>query len=108
LKTKSKSQRANRPELSCKDEVALIADYLARRLKPKVLAAFEKHLAQCADCAALLDTYKKTIEVTKSFLRIQSLQIWANPLKYPPKGPRLLAALVIWSHLFISHAHLTT
>jgi hypothetical protein len=108
LKTKPKSQRADPPELSCKDEVTLIADYLARRLKPKVLAAFEMHQRQCSDCTAFLNTYEKTIEATKSFLRIQSLQILPKPFMHSPKGPRSLAALLFWLHLFISHAYLTT
>jgi len=87
--------------------VGLIADYLAGRLDPTVLAAFEKHLGHCPDCTAFLNTYKKTIEATKSFLKLQSLNIRPKPLRLHPKGPGLLATL-FWLHLFISNAYLTT
>jgi anti-sigma factor RsiW len=107
LKDKPQSQRADRPEPTCKDEVGLIADYLAGRLDPTVLAAFEQHLSQCRDCTAFLNTYKKTIEATKSFLRIQSLKISPMPLRLPPKGPGLLTTLIFWLHLFISNIYLT-
>jgi anti-sigma factor RsiW len=88
--------------------VGLIADYLAGRLNPTVLAAFEKHLGQCPDCTAFLNTYKKTIEATKSFLKSQSLNIRPKPLKLPPKGRELFAPFVLWLHLFMSNAYLTT
>jgi len=66
-------------------------------------------LGQCPDCTAFLNTYKKTIEATKSFLRIQSLNISPMPLLgLPPKGPGLLATLIFWLHLFISNTHLRT
>ena len=92
---------------TCKEEVGLIADYVAMRLDPTVLAAFEEHLGQCPDCTAFLNTYKKTIEATKSFLKSQALSIWTKPVRLPSKAPRLLATL-FWLHLFISNAYLTT
>jgi hypothetical protein len=108
LKNNPKSQRADRPDDTCKEKVELIADYLAGRLDPTVLAAFGKHLGQCPDCTAFLNTYKKTIDVTKSFLRIQSLPIWTKPPGLRSRGPGLLAILLFWLHLFIFNAYLTT
>lgn len=93
---------------TCKEEVGLIADYVAARLDPKVLAVFEEHLGQCPDCTAFLNTYKKTIEATKSYLKIHSLKIWRNPLCLPPKGSRLLATFIFWLHLLSSNTYLTT
>ena len=81
LNNKQKIQRVTRPDPACKDEVGLIAAYLAGRLDPAVLSAFEKHLGYCPDCTAFLNTYKKTIEATKSFLKLQSLNIRPKPLK---------------------------
>jgi anti-sigma factor RsiW len=86
--------------------VGLITDYLADRLSPKILAAFEKHLGQCPDCTAFLNTYKKTIEATKSFLKIQTLKLSPKPLR-SSKRPGLLD-LLFWLHLFICNATLTT
>jgi hypothetical protein len=107
LNIKPKFQRSARPDHTCKDEAALIADYLAGRLNPTVLAAFEKHLGQCPDCTAFLNTYKKTIDATKSFLKCQLLNI-PPKLKLPPKVRELLALFVFWLHLFISNVCLTT
>jgi hypothetical protein len=88
--------------------VGLIADYLAGRLDPMVLAAFEKHLGQCPDCSAFLNTYKKTIEVTKSFLRILSLPIWTKPVMSLPRRAQGLLVTLFWLHLFIVSADLMT
>jgi hypothetical protein len=95
LINKPKFQRAARPDHTCKDEVGLIADFLAGWLDPTVLVAFEKHLGQCPDCAAFLNTYKKTIEATKSFLRNQTVKISPKPLRLPPKGPGSLAMVIL-------------
>ena len=58
--------------LTCEKETALIADYLASNLSPAELASFESHLEECPDCKAFLQTYKKTIEITRSFLELES------------------------------------
>jgi anti-sigma factor RsiW len=72
------SRRRARP-LTCEKETALIADYLASDLSSGKLAAFEKHLEECPDCKAFLQTYKKTIEITRSFLELESVK--ARPSK---------------------------
>jgi len=89
----NESSRENKPPLqnpatadpTCKDEVTLIADYLAGSLAPAVLVAFEEHLGLCRDCAAFLSTYKKTIELTQSFLKMQSRGIGLKPLRLTPR-----------------------
>jgi anti-sigma factor RsiW len=58
--------------LTCEKETALIADYLASNLSAADLGSFENHLEQCPDCGAFLQTYKKTIEITRSFLELDS------------------------------------
>jgi hypothetical protein len=82
---KPTSQNAATGEPTCKDEVALIADYLTGSLAPIVLVAFEEHLGLCRDCAAFLSTYRKTIEVTKSFLKMKSREIGLKPLRLTPR-----------------------
>ena len=54
---------------SCKEEVTLIGDYLASSLSTRVAAAFETHMQACPDCVAFLQTYKRTIEATRVFLK---------------------------------------
>ncbi len=72
------------PLTTCTTEVALIGDYLASRLSSRVLNAFEKHLKDCSDCASFLRTYKKTMEVTRSFLRMESAKRRPPHLAYRP------------------------
>jgi anti-sigma factor RsiW len=92
---KSERRRSGR---TCRDEVGLIADYLEGRLKPAVQAAFEKHLGQCPDCAAFLNTYKKTIELSQSFLKITAAP---GALTFSLRVLGAFAALISWLHLFL-------
>lgn len=64
-----KTHPTQRPVPNCRDEVALISDYLTDNLSAAQRQAFEAHLSGCRDCGAFLATYKKTIEMTRSFLR---------------------------------------
>jgi anti-sigma factor RsiW len=65
--------------------VALIGDYLASRLSSRMRNAFEKHLEDCPDCASFLRTYKKTIEVTRAFLKLESAKRMPPHLAYRPQ-----------------------
>ena len=64
-----KNHSAHHPISSCRDEVGLISDYLTNNLSIAECVAFENHLSACRDCGAFLATYKKTIELSRSFLR---------------------------------------
>lgn len=64
-----KNHPAQRPIANCRDEVTLIGDYLSGNLSDAEQQAFETHLSGCSDCGAFLTTYKKTIEMTRTFLR---------------------------------------
>ena len=76
------------PIATCKDEITLIGDYLSEKLNRPVLAAFEDHLKGCPDCAAFLHTYKKTIEITRSFLRMRALTKKPRRLTLRPPAMR--------------------
>jgi anti-sigma factor RsiW len=60
--------------ISCKKETSFISAYIADQLTNAERLAFELHLDACPDCAAFLSTYRKTIELTRSFLRSSSPQ----------------------------------
>jgi hypothetical protein len=107
LNNKRNWQKAPAPDHTCKDEVGLIADYLTGQLDPVVLAAFERHLGQCPDCKGFLNTYKKTIAVTKLFLKTQPLTMRTQPLRFPSKTVGLLDTF-FWLHLFTVSADLMT
>ncbi len=54
---------------TCRDATSLLLEFLSEELDPGTNSEFEKHLQICPDCVAFLNTYKKTMELTKSFLR---------------------------------------
>ena len=62
------STRGDTTLATCREEVAFLDRYLSSDLSARQRARFEKHLAVCRDCAAFLQTYKTTIELTRSFL----------------------------------------
>jgi anti-sigma factor RsiW len=69
---------------SCKEEVILIGDYLSSSLSTGLAAAFETHMQACPDCAAFLQTYKKTIEATRTFLKTHFVTVRQRKLSPRP------------------------
>jgi putative zinc finger protein len=59
------------PVLACRDAIDLMADYLEQALGGDLLAALERHLADCRPCVAYLATYRKTRELTGEAGRIE-------------------------------------
>jgi anti-sigma factor RsiW len=53
---------------TCKDATSLLLEFMSGELDPETTLEFEKHLEVCPDCVAFLNTYKKTVELTRSFL----------------------------------------
>ena len=84
----NKARKGRVRPLTCEKETALIADYLASDLSPGHLAAFENHLEECPDCKAFLQTYKKTIEITRSFLKLESAKARPRKLALRPPNSR--------------------
>jgi anti-sigma factor RsiW len=66
------SHKSTKTPTTCQREVEFIADYLSSCLDLQQQAAFETHLKACSDCAAFLQTYKKTVELTRAFLLSQA------------------------------------
>ena len=56
--------------MTCRDAIALIADYLEMALTPELLADLERHLRDCAPCRAYLATYRKTTSLAAEAQRI--------------------------------------
>lgn len=50
----------------CGEIADLILDYLTEELDAETASAFEEHLGLCPDCVAFLETYKKTVQATRS------------------------------------------
>ncbi len=56
----------------CREITDLLLDYMTGELDPETVAAFEAHLRLCPDCVAFLNTYKKTVQATRS-LRFEDI-----------------------------------
>ena len=50
-------------ELSCKELVELVTDYLEGALSRRDRKRFERHIAACDGCTAYLDQMRRTIRV---------------------------------------------
>jgi len=79
------SAKAGETELTCKQEVAAMADFTAHALPPEKSSIFEAHLDRCPACTAFLRTYRETVRM------IRALQTQPPPkLKLGPP-PQLTA-----------------
>jgi anti-sigma factor RsiW len=61
-------------ELSCRELVELVTEYLEGTLEPTEQMRFEAHLADCDGCTAYLEQMRQTVE-TLGALREESLSI---------------------------------
>lgn len=70
--------------LRCRDIVELLGDYLDGALDPATAEALTRHLADCQECTAFLNTYRGTVRTARQ-LREEQLP--------PPLRERLLTFL---------------
>jgi len=57
--------------MTCKDAIAVLADYLESTLSPDLVEKLEEHLRDCAPCRAYLATYRKTKSLTTDAGRVE-------------------------------------
>lgn len=53
------------PMLRCLDIVELLGEYLDGTLDPATAAALRAHLADCQECTAFVNTYRRTVQTTR-------------------------------------------
>jgi len=54
--------------LSCRDFVEFLADYVAGRLSAAELARFNDHLARCPACVSYTHSYRQAVGLSRSAL----------------------------------------
>ena len=59
------------PMPTCRELIALLADYLEEELDPDFVADLERHLQDCAPCLAYLKTYERTRWLTGEVTRAE-------------------------------------
>ena len=57
--------------MTCKDAIAILADYLEFTLSPELVEKLEEHLRDCAPCRAYLATYRKTKSLAADAGRVE-------------------------------------
>ena len=57
--------------MTCKDAIAILADYLESALSPELIEKLEEHLRDCAPCRAYLATYRKTKSLAADAARVE-------------------------------------
>lgn len=55
-------------ELTCRSFVRALDDYLEDRMDSDQKAVFERHLSVCPDCVSFLDSYRRTMALTRAAL----------------------------------------
>ena len=56
-------------DLTCRELVEFLDDYIAHDLGGGALASFEKHLSDCPPCVAYLETYRQSIRMGRAALK---------------------------------------
>jgi 23S rRNA U2552 (ribose-2'-O)-methylase RlmE/FtsJ len=52
--------------LTCQQVTDVLVDYVAEDMAPAMRTVFAKHLRNCQDCRAFLNTYRETIRATRT------------------------------------------
>jgi len=103
---KKKLPTVTKSDTTCKAAISMIGNYLSGSVAPRLRDEFEQHLSLCPDCAAFLKTYKKTVEVTRAFLRSQASNPVPHRMSLRDKHLRSLMAFAFWLHLFLFNVSL--
>ena len=75
------------PLITCRAAIDFIPDYLSAGIAPSITVPFQKHINGCADCAAILRTYRKTIELTRSFLHGPDSPLGPHAIRLSSRRP---------------------
>lgn len=74
--------------VTCKEFVEFLADYLAKELSPAQQDEFDAHLSVCPSCVSYMKTYEESIRLGKAALRASD-----EPL--PPDVPEELVRAIL-------------
>jgi anti-sigma factor RsiW len=81
----TRDAQADEPYITCEEVLTFLWAYLSGELAPERVAEFERHLAVCPSCVAYIDTYGKTIELTRGAFASESA---APEVEEMPEGLR--------------------
>lgn len=62
----SEPQENRKPVIPCTEVLEFLWAYISGELPPGQSTEFERHFAACDPCVAYLDSYRKTVELTRN------------------------------------------
>jgi anti-sigma factor RsiW len=65
--------------MTCRELAEFLIDYVSGDLPESTRGVFEAHLAVCRDCRNYLDSYRKTIALSKTALAEPTADVAAMP-----------------------------
>lgn len=57
------------PYIPCEEVITFLWAYLGGELPPEKVAEFDRHLAVCPSCVNYIESYKKTVELSRGALQ---------------------------------------
>lgn len=63
------SEKTEKPFIPCREVLEFLWAYVAGELPPERVHEFDRHLSRCDSCVAYLDSYRKTIELSRGSFR---------------------------------------
>ena len=80
---------------TCQDISDLVLAYLTDKLSAKTKKDFQRHIKVCPDCVNLLNTYKKTVKVTRGLdVTRMPARVRDNILGFLRKRTRRVSAIL--------------
>ncbi|HEX6862176.1 MAG TPA: zf-HC2 domain-containing protein [Thermoanaerobaculia bacterium] len=62
----SETHETRKPVIPCTEVLEFLWAYVSGELPPGQSTEFERHFATCDSCVAYLDSYRKTVELTRN------------------------------------------
>jgi anti-sigma factor RsiW len=62
----SETRETRKPVIPCTEVLEFLWAYVSGELPPEQNHEFERHFAVCDSCVAYLDSYRKTVELTRN------------------------------------------
>lgn len=94
---KTKAPRITLTADTCRQITGLVSDYLTGELSPALTREFKRHLHICPDCVSFLNTYKKTVQTTRSVeIAEMPAKVRDNILTFIRHRMRRVSALIVY------------
>jgi anti-sigma factor RsiW len=66
--------------IPCEEVITFLWAYLAGELPPEKVFEFERHLSVCPSCVNYIETYKKTVELSRGTFQPESRGVEAEEM----------------------------